>query len=109
MLTIGTTEYFIQKSDILFFESVDGKVFAHTASGMYTAPYKLFELENIMPAYFVRIAKSAIANIYAISSLRRDLTGTGEITFKGCDKKTYFSRGYYKLLRNKIDEMRFGK
>ena len=38
-----------------------------------------------------------------------DVTGNGEITFKSCEKRAYFSRGYYKKLREKIDEVRFGK
>ena len=108
-LYIGNTEYYVQKSEILFFESNDQKVYAHTISGMYTTPYKLFELEELMPACFVRISKSVIANIYLIASLNRELTGNGEITFKGCGKKTYFSRSYYKNLKQKIEEMRFGK
>jgi DNA-binding LytR/AlgR family response regulator len=74
---------------------------------MYTAPYKLFELENILPSSFVRISKSSIANVMRISSLSRELVGNGEITFTRSDKKTYFSRGYYKILRDRIEEIRF--
>ncbi len=103
----GNTEHYIKPSDILFFETNDGKVFAHTKNAMLLAPYKLFELEGKMPSYFVRISKSAVANINLISSLRRELTGNGEITFKNSDKRVYFSRGYYKILKTKIEEMRF--
>lgn len=108
-LTIGSREYYVEKSEILFFETYDGKVCAHTKDRMYRTEYKLFELEKILPAYFVRISKSVIANVRLISSLSRELTGNGEITFKGCDKVTYFSRGYYKILKDKIEEVRFGK
>ncbi|MBQ7357264.1 MAG: LytTR family transcriptional regulator [Clostridia bacterium] len=108
VLYIGSTEYYVQKSEILFFEASGGKVFAHTRDGMFTAQYKLFELEDVMPSSFTRISKSVIANINLISSLRRELTGNGEITFKGSDKKTYFSRAYYKILKDKIEEVRFG-
>ena len=108
-LTIGSREYYVPKSDILFFETYDGKVCAHTKDRMYQTDYKLFQLEEILPAYFVRISKSVIANVRQISSLGRELTGNGEITFKGCNKATYFSRGYYKILKDKIEEVRFGK
>lgn len=108
-LTVGNREYYVEKSDILFFETYDGKVCAHTKDRMYQADYKLFELQEILPVYFVRISKSVIANVKQISSLCRELTGNGEITFKGCDKTTYFSRGYYKILKEKIEEVRFGK
>ena len=109
VLSIGSREYYVQKSEILFFETCAGKVCAHTGDRMYQTGYKLFELEEILPAYFVRISKSVIANVRLISSLSRELTGNGEITFKGCDKATYFSRGYYKILKDKIEEVRFGK
>jgi DNA-binding LytR/AlgR family response regulator len=73
---------------------------------MYIAPHRLFELESLMPPSFVRISKSVIANILQIESLHREIVGNGEITFRGCSKKTYFSRAYFKLLQYKIDEMR---
>lgn len=102
-------EYYIPKHEILFFETFDAKVFAHTKGGVYVTRYKLFELERVMPSYFVRISKSTIANIKEIISLRRELTGNGEIAFRECDKKVFFSRGYYAHLRTKIEEVRFLK
>ncbi len=106
-LYIGNTEYFVPTSDILFFESFDGKVYAHTQERMFTAPFKLFELESMLPPAFVRISKSAIANIYKISSLSRELVGNGEVRFYKTEKKTYFSRAYYKILKDRIEELRF--
>lgn len=108
-LYIDGTEYLVSKNDILFFESSAGKVFAHTADRMYTAPHKLFELEESMPPSFVRVSKSVIVNVMNVASLKRELVGNGEFTFRGSDKKTYFSRTYYKLLQYKIDEMRLKK
>lgn len=107
LLYVGNTEYYVDKNAVLFFETCDGRVYAHTAGQMLRCDYKLFELEAIMPAHFVRISKSAIANIKLISSLSRELTGNGRITFKDSDKAAYFSRAYYKLLKDKIDEVRF--
>ena len=109
ILSLGDRECFVKKSDILFFESADGKVFAHTEDAVYRAPYKLFELESVMPQSFTRVSKSAIVNIMRIGYLKRELVGNGEIGFFGCDKKVYFSRGYYKLLEYKTNEMRLLK
>lgn len=100
------TEYYVPIKEILFFDTFDGKVFAHVKDKTFNCEYKLFELEDMLPSSFVRISKSTIANIMLISSLRRELVGNGEITFKGCDKVAYFSRSYYKILKDKIDEMR---
>ncbi len=106
-LYISNTEYYVPISDILFFETQNGKVYAHTPDRMYTASYKLFELENMLPSSFVRISKSSIANVMRISSLSRELVGNGEISFYKTEKKTYFSRAYYKILKDRIEEIRF--
>lgn len=103
------TEFFVPKISILYFESSGGKVYAHTRDRIYTAPHKLFELEGILPSSFVRVSKSAIANIAEISYLRREIVGNGEMGFRGCEKKVYFSRAYFKLLQYKIEEMRLKK
>ena len=107
VLYIGNSEYYVPLSDILFFETVDSKVCAHTRDAMYASHYKLFELERILPSGFVRISKSAITNVMQISSLTRELVGNGEVRFYKTEKKTYFSRAYYKILRERIEEIRF--
>lgn len=108
-LYLDSTEFYVPKEDILFFESLDGKVYAHTADRMFVTHMKLFEVEDCMPSYFVRIAKSTVANCKRISALRREIMGNGEIMFRHSDKKAYFSRNYYKILKDKIDEIRFSK
>ena len=100
---------FVPKGELLYFESSNGAVYAHTKDKIYTAPYKLFELEELLPPFFVRISKSTIANVSEIAYLRRELVGNGEMGFRSCDKRVYFSRAYFKLLQYKIDEMRFKK
>ena len=105
-LTLGDTEYFVRKQDILFFETVDGRVKAHTADGMYDTRYKLFELEEIMPASFLRVSKSCILNSAAVRTLSHNLAGASRVTFHGSEKIVYVSRAYYKILREKIESMR---
>lgn len=105
LLSAGTA-YLIPKAAVLFFESNNGKVYAHTRDGTYTAPYKLYELEDLLPACFVRVSKSAIVNLTHVFSVRRELVGNGELSFRGCKKTVFFSRAYYKLLQYKLQEMR---
>ena len=107
-LSIGDTEYYIPKSDVLFFESLGGKVCAHTVDGMYVTPYRLFELEGALPACFLRISKSAVVNVMPISSMRRELSGGGLLTFRETKKTVRFSRAYAHRLRALIEELRFG-
>ncbi|MBR6772197.1 MAG: LytTR family transcriptional regulator DNA-binding domain-containing protein [Clostridia bacterium] len=108
-LYVSGTEFYVAKRDILLFESEGDRIYARTAERKYLTDYKLFELEDLMPGYFVRISKSTIVNIKEISSLRREVTGNGEVSFKKCEHRAFFSRGYYKKLRDKINEVRFGK
>lgn len=105
-LSASGAEHYVPVSDILFFESCDGKVYAHTRENIYTAEHKLFELLELLPACFVRASKSCIVNVYPIRSIKRELVGNGVLTFGGSDKKAYFSRNYYKALKQTLEEMR---
>ena len=107
VLYIKDTEYYIPKRNILFFETDCGKVKAHTDDRIYTADYKLFELEKIMPPAFIRVSKSCILNAAMVEGINKNLTGASEVYFRNSSKKVYVSRAYYKLLKEKINEMRF--
>ena len=106
LLTIGNKEYYVSPKDILFFETDGGKIFAHTDENMYATELKLYELEEKLPSYFVRISKSCIANIMKIDSINRNITGASEIAFVKTSKTVYCSRSYLKMLKDKITEMR---
>jgi len=105
-LFMDGTEYYVNKAEVLFFEAERNNVYAHTAERMLKTEHRLFELENLLPSYFVRVSKSVIVNVKQISSLKRELMGGGELCFKTSDKKTYFSRNYYKRLKEKINDIR---
>ena len=106
LLTRDSTDYIISHRDILYFETGDNRVYAHTKHDIFTAQHTLTALSNILPASFVRVSKSCIVNVMHIERLRRELVGNGEIGFSGCEKSAYFSRSYYKDLYEKIEEMR---
>ena len=102
----GGTEYFIPISDILFFESGEEKVVVHTSDAMYYTSLKLFEIAELLPSRFMRVSKSTVVNLMAISSVCRDVTGSCEVRFYRGNKKIYVSRMYYKLFRQNLDELR---
>lgn len=106
ILTLGETEYFIPKREVLFFETSAGKVTAHTKARMYYTQNTLFQLERTLPDSFMRVSKSCILNVSEVCAISHNITGNGEVLFKGTDKKIYVSRGYYKALKEKIYEMR---
>ena len=102
------TEYYVSLDEILFFETEGGCVIAHTADEMYTARHKLYELEEILPGSFLRISKSSIVNCNKIYSVSRNLTAASRIEFHNTHKQIYVSRGYYKILKTKLEEKRLG-
>lgn len=94
------TEYYLDLNTILFFESDNGMVFAHTKKDMFSISQKLYELENILPKYFLRISKSTIVNIQKIYSLSHSVS-SHLITFQDSHKQVYVSRMYYKILKER--------
>lgn len=102
----GGNDFFIKTGDILFFETDGNKTAAHTKDRMYYTDLKLYELNEQLPRCFMRVSKSCIININAVSSTRRELTGICEAFFEGTAKKVYISRSYYKPFREAVKEIR---
>lgn len=102
----GTTEYFLELRDILFFETDEEGICAHTVDDIYQTKYKLYEWEDMLPGFFMRVSKSTILNTDRVYSLTRNLTASSLVTFAGSHKQVYVSRNYYKALVNKIKEKR---
>ncbi len=68
-------QYQIDINDILYFESVDKKVFAYTVNHVYETKYTLKEIEEIFnEQQFIRISKSLIVNIYKINHVKTDVS-----------------------------------
>ena len=105
-LSIGNTEYYLAPAEILFVETDGGHVSAHTVAGMYRSEKKLYELEALLPRAFLRVSKSCILNAERVESIARNLTGASEVRFRGSSKRVYVSRAYYKLLKDRINELR---
>lgn len=106
ILELGDAEYYVKKSDILFFETSSGKVAAHTRDRMYYTGSTLSFLEGQLPENFMRVSKSCIVNLSEICAVSSGITGSGEVLFKDSNKKIYVSRGYYKSLKENIYRLR---
>ena len=117
----GNTEYYIAVDNILFFfpctprSSPPNFMFCFSQNDnktkqakddIYQVKYKLYELENILPGYFMRISKSAILNTKQIYSINRNLAASSIVTFTGTHKRVFVSRYYYKPLTSKLEEQR---
>ena len=96
----------IELENIIFFETDGDVVKAHTRNNIFETKNRLYELEQILPCYFCRISKSAIVNVKEIYSITKNITASSKIEFKNTHKNIFVSRGYFKPLKNKIDEIR---
>lgn len=101
----GETQYYFSLEEILFFEADDHRVYAHTKNELYETKYKLYELEKILPSYFLRVSKSTILNLREVLSIRKNLTSASLVEFRNSNKKTYVSRSYYRLLETRLADM----
>lgn len=97
-------EYYFPLRDILFFETSENSVYAHTRTDTFRIRLKLYELEDLLPHSFIRISKSAIVNTEHIMMVNRNLTSSSQIHFFKSHKQVYASRRYYKELSSRLKE-----
>lgn len=97
-------EYYFPLNNILFFETSDKNIDAHTSDETYQIKYKLYELENILPSNFIRVSKSTILNINHIYSISHNITSSSIVEFQKSYKQVYVSRFYYKELKERLKE-----
>lgn len=100
---IGETVYSLQLKEILFFETNDRNVYAHTVNNAFLIHYRLYELEENLPDNFLRVSKSSILNVNEILSLSRSVTGN-LVEFKNTYKQIYVSRRFLKELKIKLSQ-----
>lgn len=100
------TEFYLPSEEVLFFETDDRKVVAHTAKELFYAKDNLSALEQTLPYQFIRASKSCIVNAAAVFSIRRGITGVSEIGFRDTKKTAFMSRSYYRSFMDKMEEIR---
>lgn len=105
----GETNFYIPIEEIYFFETEGRELIAHTANQSFNCSYKLYELEEMLQGSFMRISKSTIANLDFIYSITRNLTASSIVEFSGSNKKALVSRGYYKVLVERLKDRKLGR
>ncbi|MGL4820191.1 MAG: LytTR family DNA-binding domain-containing protein [Bacilli bacterium] len=100
------TAYYFDVQDVLFFETEGKTIQAHTRKDVYEVKQKLYELEEMLPATFLRISKSTIVNSKKVYAVTRQLTTANCVEFQDTYKQVYVSRQYYKNFKEKLEEKR---
>ena len=78
----------------------DGKTYAVDIRGKrYRLKQRLYELEEILPASFLRINKSAIANERQIERFAANFSGAVDVVFKGGYREYVSRRCFVKIKR----------
>lgn len=97
-------EYYFDVSRVLFFETSKNGIDAHTKDDIFNVRYKLYELEELLPAYFMRVSKSTILNTHEVYSITKNIASASKVEFYGTHKIVYVSRNYYKTLKYILQE-----
>ena len=95
----------LQFSEIESVLSEDGKTFVTDSSGnRFRIKMRLYEIEEILPSYFIRINKSALANEKRIERFSANFSGAVDAVFKSGNKE-YVSRRCFAEIKRRY----FGK
>lgn len=92
----------VEPSEVLYFESVDDKVFAYTKDSVYETKAKLYQLEEELPvSAFFRASKAVIVNLDKIDSLSPVFGGRFEAILEN-GYKVVVSRNYLNELKERL-------
>lgn len=92
----------VEPSEVLYFESVDDKVFAYTKDSVYETKAKLYQLEEELPvSAFFRASKAVIVNLDKIDSLVPVFGGRFEAILEN-GYKVVVSRNYLNELKERL-------
>lgn len=90
-------------SDIECVTVLDGKTYAIDSNNQrYRLKGRLYELESALPASFIRINKSALANEQALDRFAVSYTGAVDAVFK-CGYREYVSRRCFAQIKRRFD------
>ena len=104
ILLIGEDELRrLEFSEIECFTVLDRRVIAIDGTGThYRVQERLRELEEILPSYFIRINKSALANEHRIVRFDAAFSGGVDAVFR-CGYRDYVSRRCFAQIRRRYE------
>lgn len=90
-------------SEIECITIIDGKTYAiDSRGGRYRLKQRLYELEKVLPACFIRINKSSLANENRLERFSAGFSGAVDAVFKS-GYKDYVSRRCFAAIKRRYD------
>ena len=94
--------FFLKPEDVLYFDTVDERVFIYTADNVYETSLKLYELEErFMGTSIIRVSKSTVLNLVKIKYVSPLLNGRIEAVLQN-GEKVIISRQYVASFKKKL-------
>ena len=94
--------YLCKINAIYYIESVDKRTYIYTKDNCYETKYRLYELEELLGAFFVRCSKAMIVNLRKLRNVKSDLGGRMNATLLN-DEHIVISRSYVKEVKRRLD------
>ena len=91
-------------SEIECITVLDGKTYAIDSKNCrYRLKQRLYELESTLPAFFIRINKSTLANEHALDRFTVSIAGSVDAVFQ-CGYTEYVSRRCFAQIRRRYEK-----
>lgn len=94
--------FLIDREDIYYIEAVDTSVVLYTKEDSFDIKLKLYELEEELPDYFIRINKSCIVNLLKVNAIQPDF-GKRLILDLENKEKLIVNRTYVDTFKRKLN------
>lgn len=96
----GST-FFCKTTQMYYIESVDKHTFVYTKDECFESRARLYELEEALGSYFVRISKSMIVNLRKLRSVSADPSGRMDALLLN-GERVIISRNYVKDIKRRL-------
>lgn len=94
--------YFLKPEEVLYFDTVDERVFIYTIDNVYETNLKLYEIEErFSGTSIIRVSKSTVLNLFKIDCVSPLSNGRIEAMLQN-GEKIIISRQYVPVFKNKL-------
>ena len=100
-VTKDRNTFFCKLTQIYYIESVDKRTYVYTKGDCYESRDRLYELEEKLGTWFVRISKAMIVNLRKIRNVHAEPGGRMTAVLLN-DERVIISRSYVKELKRRL-------